>query len=103
MPSEVAKSTVIVCCDGEAKVTTMLLATALSSGIVLSAIDRVGATSSSAIVNSPTPSFIVTLFGLLSVTVTVSSTSSNASARTAIGIFLVVSPAANVSVPVAAV
>ena len=103
MPSEVAKSTVIVCCDGEAKVTTMSLATALSSGIVLSAIERVGATSSSVIVNSPTPSFIVTLFGLLSVTVTVSSTSSNASAKTAIGIFLVVSPAANVSVPVAAV
>ena len=103
VPSDVAKSTVMVCSDGEAKVTTMSLDTPVSSAIVLSAIDKVGAKSSSAIVNSPTPSFTVTLFGLLKVIVTVSSTSSKASARTEIGIFFVVSPGANVSVPDAAV
>ena len=81
----------------------MLLATAVSSEIVLSAIDKVGALSSSVIVRMPVASFRVTLFGLERVTVTVSFGSSKASAKTAIGTFLVVVPAANVSVPELAV
>ena len=77
--------------------------TAVSSGVVKSAIDNDGAPSSSVIVSSPIPSFIVTLLGLLNVTVTVSSTSSTVSAKTAIGIFCVVTLGAKVIVPVPAV
>ena len=62
-----------------------------------------GSLSSSVIVNIPTASFKVTSDGLLRVTVTVSFTSSFVSARTATGIFRVVTPAANVMVPVPAV
>ena len=62
-----------------------------------------GALSSSVIVRTPVASFKVTSEGLLSVTVTVSFTSSTASARTVTGIFCEVTPGANVIVPVPAV
>ena len=65
-----------------------------------SAIDIVGALSSSVIVSSPLPSLIVTLDGFDKVTMTVSSTSSILSEATVIGIFLEVSPGLKVSVVV---
>ncbi len=61
--------------------------TAVSSGIVASAIDIVGALSSSAIVSSPIASLMVTFDGFDKVTMTVSSTSLILSETTVTGIF----------------
>lgn len=82
------------------KLTVITRGTAVSSGIVASAIDIVGALSSSAIVSSPIASLMVTFDGLDKVTMTVSSTSLILSETTVIGIFLEVSPALNVRVVV---
>ena len=82
-----AKSTVTVWLEAALNETVKRRAAAVSFSVVKLAIDKVGAASSSVIVNTPVESFNVTSEGLLSVTVTVSFTSSTASARTAIGIF----------------
>ncbi len=74
--------------------------TAVSFGIVASAIDIVGRPSSSAIVSSPIASLMVTFDGLDKVTMTVSSTSLILSETTVTGIFLETSPALNVRVVV---
>ena len=72
-----------------------VLGVEISSGIVASAIDIVGALSSSAIVSSPIASLMVTFDGLDKVTMTVSSNSLILSETTVTGIFFEVSPALN--------
>ena len=79
--------TVTVFADAELSVTVIERATAVSSGVDRSAIDKVGAPSSSVIVRTPVASFSETLVGLLKVTVTVSLASSVGSASTATATF----------------
>ena len=76
---------------------------ALSLDVVTSLMERVGAASSSAIVNVPVASLMVALEALESVSVAVSLASGVLSASTGTVKVLVVSPAAKVNVPLAAV
>ncbi len=75
----------------------------LPSGNATSPIDSVGVGSSSVMVTIPVPSPIVAFVALDSVTLTVSSGSSSASAVVTTLIDCVVTPGVNVSVPLSAV
>ena len=77
----------MLCSEVDAKLTVTKRATPVSSGVVISDIEILGATSSSVIVNSPIASLKVTLLGLVSVTVTVSFVSSKLSAKMLTGMF----------------
>ncbi len=85
------------------RVTVKLAFWAFSLDVVTSLIDRLGAASSSAMVKVPVASAIVALDAFDRVRVTVSLFSSVPSARTGTVKVLLVSPAAKVSVPLAAV
>ena len=77
----------MLCSEVDAKLTVTKRATPVSSGVVISDIEILGAASSSVIVNSPIASLKVTLLGLVSVTVTVSFVSSKLSAKMLTGMF----------------
>ena len=77
----------MLCSEIDAKLTVTKRATPVSSGVVISDIEILGAASSSVIVNSPIASLKVTLLGLVSVTVTVSFVSSKLSAKMLTGMF----------------
>ena len=98
VPSDEAKSTLIVFSEAEERLTTKLVAVAVSSALDASAMEIVGAGSLSTISKTPTPLPILALVGLDNCILNVSLISSTASSVSEAVIVLEVCPGAKVSV-----